>query len=365
MRGKPAGTVREGAVGRGPEPRAPRRRPTSLLGELLPAAGACGGDPEDLAGRRGQDSWCAHRRGQGRADGGGRPAGGGGGAAVPSRLLRVSAASVCSGRGRQVPGALLVVGLGDRSGHPEVLRQRALGPDRQGGAGQHRSALGRVVRGAVAHRSLADVPTVRRTNATVEPRRALRSHPCSPICSCTVRSTCGWRGSFRTCRSSVTSMTRWCTAGTNAMPAGSRRRSGSGWRKSGCGCTRTKPGSCTARTGNGPAVSKDRTAKMGEVVRSWRLHRHTTFSERDLARWINPIVSGWMNYYGRFYRSQLYPLLRRINAYLVRWMRKKYKRLRIFRGARGMEADDPSISALLCALALGPRVLAVRLRGAR
>ena len=68
-------------------------------------------------------------------------------------------------------------------------------------------------------------------------------------------------------------------------------------------------------------------------MRSWRLHRRTTLSERDLARWINPVVAGWMNYYGWFRRSQLYPLLRRINVYLVRWMRKKYKRLRTFKKA--------------------------------
>ena len=86
-------------------------------------------------------------------------------------------------------------------------------------------------------------------------------------------------------------------------------------------------------TGFGPAVSKNALRRMSEEVRSWRLHRHTNFSEQDLARWINPIVAGWMNYYGRFYRSMLYPLLRRINTYLVRWMRKKYKRLRTFKKA--------------------------------
>ncbi|WP_157472262.1 group II intron maturase-specific domain-containing protein [Frankia sp. EAN1pec] len=35
-----------------------------------------------------------------------------------------------------------------------------------------------------------------------------------------------------------------------------------------------------------------------------------------------------MNYYGRFYRSALYPLLQRINTYLMRWARRKYRRLR-------------------------------------
>jgi RNA-directed DNA polymerase len=34
-----------------------------------------------------------------------------------------------------------------------------------------------------------------------------------------------------------------------------------------------------------------------------------------------------MQCYGAFYRSTLLPLLRRINAYLMRWLRQKYKRL--------------------------------------
>ncbi len=38
-----------------------------------------------------------------------------------------------------------------------------------------------------------------------------------------------------------------------------------------------------------------------------------------------------MNYWGRFNRHELYPLLRRINAYLMRWAQKKYKRLRGYR----------------------------------
>ena len=41
-----------------------------------------------------------------------------------------------------------------------------------------------------------------------------------------------------------------------------------------------------------------------------------------------------MNYYGRFYRTELYGLLRRINTYLVRWARRKFKRLRAFKKAK-------------------------------
>ena len=42
----------------------------------------------------------------------------------------------------------------------------------------------------------------------------------------------------------------------------------------------------------------------------------------------NSIVQGWINYYGRFYKSELTHLLRRINGHLVRWACRKYKRLR-------------------------------------
>lgn len=87
-------------------------------------------------------------------------------------------------------------------------------------------------------------------------------------------------------------------------------------------------------TGFLPAISKDALGKISAQVRSWRLHLRTGRQLADLARTINPIVRGWMQYYGAFYRSALYPLLQRINAYLVRWLRKKYRRLRGFRKAR-------------------------------
>ena len=49
---------------------------------------------------------------------------------------------------------------------------------------------------------------------------------------------------------------------------------------------------------------------------------------RPMAAWLNPIVAGWMNYYGRFHRSELNPLLWRVNTYLRRWAGRKYRRLR-------------------------------------
>jgi RNA-directed DNA polymerase len=77
-----------------------------------------------------------------------------------------------------------------------------------------------------------------------------------------------------------------------------------------------------------PAVSKEALKKISGEVRSWRLHRCTGLTWQQIARWINPKIRGWMSYYGAFYRTALYPTLQRINAYLLRWMRRKYRRLR-------------------------------------
>lgn len=76
-----------------------------------------------------------------------------------------------------------------------------------------------------------------------------------------------------------------------------------------------------------PAVSKDALKKMSAKVRSWRLHRRVNSTGAELASMINPVVRGWMAYYGAFYRTALYPLLHRINTYLLRWIMNKYKRL--------------------------------------
>lgn len=98
-----------------------------------------------------------------------------------------------------------------------------------------------------------------------------------------------------------------------------------------------------------PAISKDALKRLSEQVRAWQLHLRTGQTLAELARTINPIVRGWMQYYGAFYRSVLHPLLSRINAYLVRWIRKKYQRLQAKKKAlecwRGITERYPRLFA--------------------
>lgn len=98
-----------------------------------------------------------------------------------------------------------------------------------------------------------------------------------------------------------------------------------------------------------PAVSPDALKKMSGQVRRWRIHLRTTSDIGELAQWINPIVRGWMTYYGKYYRTELNALLRRINTYLVRWARRKFKRLRSFKRAKhwwnGLLRRQPNLFA--------------------
>jgi RNA-directed DNA polymerase len=77
-----------------------------------------------------------------------------------------------------------------------------------------------------------------------------------------------------------------------------------------------------------PAVSRDAVVRMQREVRSWHLPRRSDKSLQDLARMFNRIVQGWINYYGAFYKSMLYPLLRHLNRKLAMWAMRKYRRLR-------------------------------------
>lgn len=77
-----------------------------------------------------------------------------------------------------------------------------------------------------------------------------------------------------------------------------------------------------------PAISRKAATDIRQTVRRWRLHCWHTVALTDVAEEINPMLQGWVNYYGRFYRSTLYAVFDTLDQYLVRWVRRKYKRLK-------------------------------------
>lgn len=77
-----------------------------------------------------------------------------------------------------------------------------------------------------------------------------------------------------------------------------------------------------------PAVSKVALKSMRLKIRQLRIRMATELSIAQLAKWLNPMISGWIGYYGRFTRSALYGMCRHVNKALVRWARRKFKPLR-------------------------------------
>ena len=99
-----------------------------------------------------------------------------------------------------------------------------------------------------------------------------------------------------------------------------------------------------------PAVSNDAVKAISQEIRSWRINVHSDKSLGAIASFVNPKVRGWCTYYGRFYKSWLYRPLKRINEYLVRWARRKYKRLRTsapkaWRWLRDVQRRAPTLFA--------------------
>lgn len=76
-----------------------------------------------------------------------------------------------------------------------------------------------------------------------------------------------------------------------------------------------------------PAVSRDALRAMRQTIRGWHLQLKCDRHIDDLSRMFNPVLRGWMNYYGRFHGSAMDAIWKHLNAYLMRWLQRKYKTL--------------------------------------
>ena len=77
-----------------------------------------------------------------------------------------------------------------------------------------------------------------------------------------------------------------------------------------------------------PAISNNAANRIRKEIRSWKIHLRSDKNLTDLAKMFRAQVQGWVNYYGRYYKSAMYPFLRNIESNLIRWATRKYKRLR-------------------------------------
>lgn len=77
-----------------------------------------------------------------------------------------------------------------------------------------------------------------------------------------------------------------------------------------------------------PAVSKSASKSMRAETRKGGLRNRTELGLRDIAEMYNPVLRGWIGYYGRYCPSALGPVLEHFNLSLRAWAMHKYKKLR-------------------------------------
>ena len=75
-----------------------------------------------------------------------------------------------------------------------------------------------------------------------------------------------------------------------------------------------------------PAIAPKSKKSIYAKIRGWCLHRRSDLSIRELSQKLNPVVRGWIEYYGAFFKSELSFLSRHLDKLICRWVIKKYKK---------------------------------------
>ncbi|MDA8308522.1 MAG: reverse transcriptase [Deltaproteobacteria bacterium] len=77
-----------------------------------------------------------------------------------------------------------------------------------------------------------------------------------------------------------------------------------------------------------PAVSSKALTAMRQTARQWNIRNRADLGLTQISRMFNPVLRGWLNYYGRFHPSAMNPVLRHFDLTLIAWAMRKYKKLK-------------------------------------
>jgi group II intron reverse transcriptase/maturase len=76
-----------------------------------------------------------------------------------------------------------------------------------------------------------------------------------------------------------------------------------------------------------PGVSAKSLKAMRARTRKLNFRNQTHLGLEELARYFNPVLRGWIAYYGRFHPSAMWPIYRHADFTIRAWIMRKYKRL--------------------------------------
>lgn len=99
-----------------------------------------------------------------------------------------------------------------------------------------------------------------------------------------------------------------------------------------------------------PGISNKSKSTIREKFRAMKILSCTHVSLKELGEYINPKIRGWFNYYGKFTKSAMSAIEFYIDSRIIKWLRKKFKKLKQFPGkARSLlnrlRGDSPGLFA--------------------
>jgi RNA-directed DNA polymerase len=77
-----------------------------------------------------------------------------------------------------------------------------------------------------------------------------------------------------------------------------------------------------------PSISRKRSKRISTDLFKMKLPNMVYLRLSDLAAMLEPKIRGWLQYYGKFRKSELHHVFRVLNMRLVHWVQNKYRRFR-------------------------------------
>lgn len=77
-----------------------------------------------------------------------------------------------------------------------------------------------------------------------------------------------------------------------------------------------------------PAISRRSIKAISQEMKRWKINLRSSQELEDFARMYDPVLQGWWQYYGYFYKSAMATIFNQLNRILVKWAKKKYRKLR-------------------------------------
>lgn len=74
-----------------------------------------------------------------------------------------------------------------------------------------------------------------------------------------------------------------------------------------------------------PAISDKSKKKVKDEIRQLKIYNYTSCSAKEIANIFKSRIVGWINYYGKFRKSELYGVFDVLDNAIIKWIEKKYK----------------------------------------